>query len=83
MATTLSVDVPDETATALDQAAAAQHRDRNDLLKDALLQYLSVDQYQREEIEAGLRDLEEGRVVDHETVVARFEQWKAELHRTS
>lgn len=83
MAMTVSVEISEETATALDQAAAAQHRDRSDLLNDALLQYLSLDQYHRAEIEAGMRDLEAGRVVDHETVVAQFEQWKAELHRPS
>ncbi len=75
--TTITLDMSNEALTALDHAVAEQHRDRSSILNDALGQYLSLEQYHRDEIEEGIRQADAGELVNHEVVVAQFEAWKA------
>ncbi len=74
--TPITFDVSQEALAALDHAVTEQHRDRSSILRDALEQYLSLEQYHRDEIEEGIRQADAGDLIDHETVVAQFEDWK-------
>ena len=73
--TTLSFRVPPEAAARLDALAEATDRPRSWLLEQALDQYLDVQAWQVEHIAKGLADLEAGRVIDHDEVVATLESW--------
>ena len=77
--TTLSFRVPADTATELDALADATDRPRSWLLEQALQQYLDLQTWQVGHIAEGLADLEAGRVVDHETLMAELEGWAADL----
>jgi predicted transcriptional regulator len=56
----------------LDAVAAASDRSRDDILREAIVQYLDVRSWQTERIEAGLADIREGRVRPAETVFAEI-----------
>ncbi len=77
--TTLSFRVPTESAARLDALVDATDRPRSWLLEQALEQYLDIQMWQVGHIAEGLADLEAGRVVDHETVMADLENWAAEV----
>ncbi|HEX9836868.1 MAG TPA: CopG family ribbon-helix-helix protein [Alphaproteobacteria bacterium] len=71
----LSFRVRAEKAEQLDRLAEATDRPRSWLLQQALDSYLELQAWQMQEIEAGLRDLEEGRTIPHEKVKAWVESW--------
>jgi predicted transcriptional regulator len=55
---------------ALDQAARSVDRDRSYLLNAAVDQYLSVHEYDLEQIEQGLEEARAGKLVDYDKVKA-------------
>ena len=69
---TLQPTVGDETAEHLRALAAQTGRSESELAADALEAYVAHETEFRRLVEEGLRDLDEGRVVDHETVMADF-----------
>ncbi len=76
--TTLSFRAPNESVARLDALVEATDRPRSWLLEQALEQYLDVQTWQVGHIQEGLADLEAGRLVDHETVMADLESWAAD-----
>jgi predicted transcriptional regulator len=53
---------------ALDRLARALDRDRSFLLNEAVEHYLSVQQYHVEQIERGLEEAREGKLLDYDKV---------------
>jgi len=66
---TLSFRVSAEDAEKLDKLAKATDRPRSWLLEQALDAYLDLQAWQVEHIQAGLKDLREGRTIPHERVM--------------
>jgi predicted transcriptional regulator len=73
--TTITFEAPLEVVSELDHAASLQHRDRNAILQDALVQYLASDQDFRSKIENGLRQADTGDLVDHCEIESRVVAW--------
>lgn len=76
--TTLTLRLPYDLAFQLDALAAATDRSQSWLLERALEEYLDVKAWQVARIAEGLSDLEEGRLIEHETVMANIENWTAD-----
>ncbi len=72
---TVTFRVPEEQLLALDSVAKIHQRDRSFVLNEALSQYLSLQDYHRELIELGIKEADEGKVVDHETVKKHIAEW--------
>jgi predicted transcriptional regulator len=64
-----------ELIAALDSAAAAQQRDRNFIIDEAIDQYLSLQEYHLALIDEGIRQAAAGNVVSHEEVEAMAASW--------
>jgi len=73
--TTFAVRVPVDLKRRLDQLAEAADRSRSWVAADALQHYVEDQQWQMAEIEEGLRDAEEGRVIPHEKVERWLRSW--------
>ena len=67
---TLSFRIDSDKAGALDALAEALDRDRSHLLNEAVTAYLDVQHWHIEQIKAGLRQADAGRLVDHAVVKA-------------
>ena len=65
---TLSFRIDSDKASALDALAAALERDRSYLLNEAVTAYLDVHQWHIEQIKAGVRQADAGKLVDHAEV---------------
>jgi RHH-type transcriptional regulator, rel operon repressor / antitoxin RelB len=72
---TFTVRVPADLKRRLDQLAKAADRSRSWLATDALRHYVEDQQWQLAEIEEGLRDAADGRVVPHEKVERWLKSW--------
>lgn len=68
MCLTLSLD--DETMTALDNSAALRHLSREETVREAVLQLARYDEYFRNEVETGLEDIRNGRIISDEQMNA-------------
>ncbi len=68
-----------EKLKALDDLAAQQDRSRNYLVNEALDRYLAYDRWFRAEVEKGLEDVREGRLVAHEEIKRKWEMKRADL----
>ena len=60
---------------ALDTLAGIQQRDRSFLINEAVDQYLSLHEYHRELIEAGIRQDDAGELLDHDEVRRMATGW--------
>jgi predicted transcriptional regulator len=78
---TITVRVPQEKVSALDSVAALQQRDRSFIINEAVDQYLSLYDYHTRLIEDGLRQVDEGDVVDHEEVVKIAAKWSEDAKK--
>jgi predicted transcriptional regulator len=65
--------ISEELDRDLAKLATATGRSRSWLVADALTSYVQSENAFIEAVEEGIKAYEEGRVVDHETVVAEFE----------
>ena len=65
---TLSFRLDANKASALDALAEALDRDRSYLLNEAVTAYLDVQHWHVEQIKAGLRQADAGKLVDHAEV---------------
>ena len=65
---TLSFRLDSDKAGALDALAAALDRDRSYLLNEAVTAYLDVQHWHIEQITAGLREADAGKLIDHAQV---------------
>lgn len=60
--TAITIQAAQETVNEIDALAAAMDRSRNDVINQAIRQYLETHAWQMERIEAGLEDARAGRV---------------------
>lgn len=65
---TLSFRLDSDKVGALDALAEALERDRSYLLNEAVSAYLDVQQWHIEQIKAGLRQADAGKLIDHAEV---------------
>lgn len=72
--TTLTARVDAELEAELDRLAAAKGRTRSWLINEALRSYVANEQQFIAAVEEGRQALKEGRVIDHQTVVAAFDR---------
>ena len=74
---TVTFRAAEEKIVALDSLAEVQQRDRSFLINEAVDQYLSLNNYHRELIEEGIREVKAGKVIDHEEVKRKVASWSA------
>jgi len=75
MTTTLSVRIDPQTKQRLEALAKRSRRSKSFLAAEAIAAYVETESWQIDEIAAGLRDLDEGRVVEHEAVADWLRSW--------
>lgn len=76
--TTFTIRVPTEVKRRLDKLAKATSRTRSWLAAEAVAAYVSEQDWQLTEVEAGLKDADSGRVVAHEDVKRWLNSWGAD-----
>lgn len=72
---TVTAHIPVELAEQVDAAAMRLERPRGWIVRQALQTWISREDWQRQMIAEGLKDIDEGRVIDHEEIKA----WAAGL----
>ena len=70
MSKTIAARVDDTLASELDQLAHQTGRSRSVLIEQALRSYVANEREFLAKVDAGLADLEAGRLTDHQTVAA-------------
>jgi predicted transcriptional regulator len=75
---TISFRLEVDKVSALDTLAKSLDRDRSYLLGEAVQAYLDTQQWQLEQIRAGIAEADAGRVVDHRRVRAMASRWRRE-----
>jgi RHH-type transcriptional regulator, rel operon repressor / antitoxin RelB len=75
MTETLSIRIDAETKKRLDNAAQRAQRSKSFLAAQAIEDYLNVEEWQQAEIEAGIKELDEGKGIPHESVMALVKSW--------
>ena len=75
---TISFRLESDKVSALDTLANSLDRDRSYLLGEAVQAYLDTQQWQLEQIRAGIAEADAGRVVDHRRVRAMASRWRRE-----
>jgi predicted transcriptional regulator len=70
--------LPDDLVSQLDDAADRIDRSKSWIVREAVQQWLAEEQRRYELTLEALRDADEGRTVDHDTIRARAEQRKRE-----
>lgn len=77
----LSIRLSPQTKAKLEALAKASRRSRSFLAAEAIEKYVAAESWQIAEIEAGIRDLEAGRSVDHQEVRSWLKSWGAKRER--
>jgi predicted transcriptional regulator len=72
-----SVRLDDETLTRVGQMAEAMDRPRAWLMAEAIKQYVAREEWFINEAEKGVKAADEGRLIDHEDVKAKWEAKRA------
>ncbi|MFZ4524642.1 MAG: CopG family ribbon-helix-helix protein [Chlorobium sp.] len=62
------------TKRRLEALAAATRRTKTFVLEEAINHYLDLNEWQIKSIEEGLEDARAGRIITHETLVAKWER---------
>ena len=73
---TISFRLESDQLSALDALADSMDRDRSYLLSEAVRAFLQTQQWQLQQIEAGIADADAGRVVDHQKVKGMASKWR-------
>jgi predicted transcriptional regulator len=73
---TVSFRLESEKVSALDALANSLDRDRTYLLSEAVRAYLDTQQWQLEQIRAGIAEADAGKVVDHRRVKTMAARWR-------
>jgi predicted transcriptional regulator len=72
-----SVRLDDETLTRVGQMAEAMDRPRAWLMAEAIKQYVAREEWFINEVEKGVKAPDEGRLIDHKDVKAKWEAKRA------
>ena len=75
MTTTLSVRIGSDTKKQLEALAKRARRSKSFLAAEAIAVYVDAESWQLDEIQAGLQELDKGRVVGHEDVSKWLRTW--------
>lgn len=75
MTTTLSVRIDVETKKRLDALARRARRSKSFLASEAITAFVDAESWQLDEIQAGVRELDEGRGVPHKAVATWLRSW--------
>ena len=81
MTTTLSVRIDAETKKRLEALARRARRSKSFLAAEAIAAFVEAERWQLDEIEAGLKELDEGRAVAHRDVSAWLRSWGQKRER--
>jgi predicted transcriptional regulator len=73
---TVSFRLDSQKVGALDTLAEAVDRDRSYLLNEAVTAYLDVQQWQIDQIKAGIRQANAGKLLDHGEVKKMAAKWR-------
>ena len=73
---TVSFRLDSDKVRALDTVAEALDRDRSYLLNEAVENYLEVQQWHVEQIKAGVRQADRGKLIDHSDVKKMAARWR-------
>ena len=73
---TVSFRLESDKVSALDALADSLDRDRTYLLSQAVQAYLDTQQWQLDEIRAGIAEADAGQVIDHRKVKAMAAGWR-------
>jgi predicted transcriptional regulator len=73
---TISFRLESDKVSALDELAQSRDRDRTYLLAEAVQAYLDTQEWQLEQIRAGIAEADAGQVVDHRKVKAMASRWR-------
>lgn len=73
--TTLSLRIDDTTKVRLGALAKCVRRSKSSVAAEAISAYINLEEWRLREIDAGLKDLDQGRTVSHERVAARLRSW--------
>jgi RHH-type rel operon transcriptional repressor/antitoxin RelB len=71
--TTLTIRMDEKTKERLDRLAKSLDRSKSFIASHAIEDYLEVNEWQMQEIAAGMREAEAGRIIGHENVKAKWE----------
>jgi predicted transcriptional regulator len=81
MTTTLSVRIDSHTKKRLDALAKRARRSKSFLAAEAIAAFVETESWQLDEIQAGVRELDEGRGVVHNDVSAWLRSWGGKRER--
>ena len=79
--TTLSVRINTETKKQLEALAKRARRSRSFLAAEAIAAFVEAESWQLDEIQAGLKELDEGRGVRHKDVSTWLRSWGRKRER--
>lgn len=75
MTDTLSIRIDADTNKKLEALARRSKRSKSFLAAEAITAYVDAEEWQLGEIQAGLADLDEGKIITHERVVKWLSSW--------
>lgn len=81
MTTTLSVRIDTDTKKQLEALAKRARRSKSFLAAEAIAAFVAAESWQLDEIQAGLRELDEGRAVAQKDVSTWLRSWGAKRER--
>jgi RHH-type transcriptional regulator, rel operon repressor / antitoxin RelB len=81
MTTTLSVRIDSHTKKRLDALAKRARRSKSFLAAEAIAAFVETESWQLDEIQVGVRELDEGRGVGHNDVSAWLRSWGGKRER--
>ena len=79
--TTISVRIDARTKKQLEALAGRARRSRSFLAAEAITAFVAAETWQLNEIEAGLKELDEGRGVPHKDVATGLRSWGGKRER--
>jgi predicted transcriptional regulator len=81
MSTTLSVRIDIDTKKRLEALAKRARRSKSFLAAEAIAAYVEAESWQLDEIQAGIKELDEGRGVPHKDVANWLRSWGRKRER--
>lgn len=76
MSTTMTLRIEDSIKEQLEKLAQATHRTKSFLASEAIKNYISMNEWQINEIKEGLEEADRGEFASDEEVKAVFDKWK-------
>ncbi|MEW7985459.1 MAG: ribbon-helix-helix protein, CopG family [Candidatus Thiodiazotropha endolucinida] len=74
---TMTIRLDPELKTRLDKLAAATHRSKSFLASEAVREFIEINEWQIQEINAAIKEADEGDFATSEEEAAVFNKWRA------